>query len=321
MNNIKKKDVKRHSKLVLKRGTEAGKKVIKTKLIVIGIILLVITVGIVIVVQTVPWMLIVGGGGGGTYVPPDDPIIIVDPIDPVDLTPSAPVLNMILPNPDTDGTFALTWSISKGRDYYDVMMRKEGSNTWTQRKQQYGTTFTDILEDGVYYYKIIAKTNLGLQSESNIVNIVVQRILQIPPVIIVIPSTPALDPIIPNIVYDGVVVLTWATISNADSYKIYRSKDGGAYEIIKTVNTNSYTDKALEVGIYIYKIKAINIAGDSGISNIEAVKVDITQPTPTPVPTPTPTETDQTMVIIVLVIVVITVIPVIAVITILNRKK
>ncbi len=325
MTKIKKENVEKYSKLAVKKGTEAGKTVIRTKLIVIGIILLVITVGIVVIIQAVPWMLIIddgGGGGGGDYYP-DDPIIIDDPLvieDPVEHTPpAAPVLNLIIPNPNTNGDIYLSWTRVEDNERYYIYKYKDGRYIGLASTAR--TSFwIKELESGKYRFVVKARNEYGSSPSSNaqFVQVIIFAIPDpIPDPIITPPATPVLDQFIPNVDIDGVVKLTWTAISNADSYKIYRSKDGGTYEIVTTVSTNSYTDNGLEDGIYIYKIKAINNAGDSNVSNIQAVKV---QTSASPPPEPPTSETDQTIVLIVLVVVVILGISMVIIIRKFSRK-
>ncbi len=311
-----KKNVKKYSRLAIKKGTEIGKKIIKTKLIIVGIILLVITVGIIGLLNIIPFMIIVGNGDGDYTIPDQIP----DPIIPV---PIAPTLNQIIPNTDTDGDIIISWNQVSGATKYNIY-RKVAGGSYTRIARISGTSYTDYdLTDGNYYYKVRATNIEGSSPNSNIVSVVITIPITLPPLPpplqVVIPSTPVLDPFVPNVDIDGIVTLTWTAITDAQSYKIYRSKDGGIYEVLNTVNTNSYTDIDLEDGIYIYKIKASNNAGDSVASNIQVVKVQI--PTATPPTATLPSGTNQTTIIVILVVVVIIGISVVVIIQKFSKKK
>src|SRR5439155_16049577 len=73
----------------------------------------------------------------------------------------------------------------------------------------------------------------------------------------------------------GSVALTWqAPASDGGSpitnYRIFRSTSSGTETIIGTVgNVNSYTNTGLTGGVtYFYKVKAVNAAGSSILSNV-----------------------------------------------------
>ena len=229
--------------------------------------------------------------------------------------PIAPVLNSITPDPDIDGDIDLSWNQVSGATEYNIY-RKISGGSYTRIARISGTSYIDYgLTDGNYYYKVKAINIEGSSLDSNVVSVSISILIPPPPPPpVVIPSVPVLDPFIPNVDIDGIVTLTWTAISGAESYKIYRSKDGGTYEIITTVNTSSYTDIILEDGIYIYKIKASNTAGDSDVSNWEAVQVN------TAITTTIPSGINQTTIIVILVVVVIIGISVVVIIQKFSKK-
>lgn len=149
-----KKKNKKYSKLALKTGTEAGKKVIRTKLIIFGLILLITIVGIIAMVQIFPFVF----------------------IRPA--SPTAPVLNDI-PSHNTNGNIDLSWSASENPCSYRVMMSTDNGATWSQivRPLPYSTTFFTKtgLVSGNFKFKIIAWVGIAIPSSavSNIVEVTV----------------------------------------------------------------------------------------------------------------------------------------------------
>ncbi|KKL72133.1 hypothetical protein LCGC14_2087980, partial [marine sediment metagenome] len=110
----------------------------------------------------------------------------------------------------------------------------------------------------------------GNSDFSNTVSVTVQ--------IPVIPNPPILSTFNPLIDTDGNVNVQWLGSLDVTSYDIYRNKDGSSYILIRNINSFSYTDSGLLDGVYRYKIKAKNIVGDSGFSNIESVTVQLPKP-------------------------------------------
>jgi hypothetical protein len=69
----------------------------------------------------------------------------------------------------------------------------------------------------------------------------------------------------------GTATLEWLDIALDEKYYVLeRSSDGGrVFEIVAqpTENSQSYTDKNLARGNYLYRIKAVNGIGSSAYSN------------------------------------------------------
>ena len=108
------------------------------------------------------------------------------------------------------------------------------------------------------------------------------------------PVATTISPIIPNPNTDGIVQISWSSVSDATEYELYRKIDGASYINIKTTTSTSYTDSGLSDGQYSYKIICKNADGDSGFSNIELVMVQTSVMPPPPVDGDD-RETDYTM--------------------------
>ncbi len=96
--------------------------------------------------------------------------------------PNAPVLTPILPNPNSDGNVSLTWSAVNNATSYYIYRDTSPIITVNERTPIGSTPLTNyidmVLESGVYYYAIVARTGLTNSSLSNCEQVVV--ILQPP---------------------------------------------------------------------------------------------------------------------------------------------
>ena len=64
------------------------------------------------------------------------------------------------------------------------------------------------------------------------------------------------------------VQLTWGLSTGATSYKVERSSNNGGFVEIATTVTNSYADTSVSPGVtYVYRVRAVNAAGNSNYSN------------------------------------------------------
>ena len=71
------------------------------------------------------------------------------------------------------------------------------------------------------------------------------------------------------------VIISWNMVSDADSYKIYRSKSAsGNYSKIGDSRTTSFSDENPMNGTNYYKVTACNSAGESGKSEYASVEYD-----------------------------------------------
>ncbi|MHA1733779.1 MAG: hypothetical protein ACTSU5_17670, partial [Promethearchaeota archaeon] len=77
----------------------------------------------------------------------------------------------------------------------------------------------------------------------------------------------------------GDVVLNWAPVDGATSYRVYRATkeftalDGGQLVVGSTGRSTNYTDPGLADGTYYYCVTALNASGESAGSNVVNVTV------------------------------------------------
>ncbi len=75
--------------------------------------------------------------------------------------------------------------------------------------------------------------------------------------------------------------LTWAAVSGASSYEIYRSSNGGSLGLVTATSSLSHTDTGLASNrTYLYRVRAIGASGVLSYSNLDpATTVMFTDPT------------------------------------------
>ena len=193
-------------------------------------------------------------------------------------SPTAPVLDLILPIINTIGDAQLSWGNVLDAISYDIYRSKDGG-LYTNIKNVVLLSYSDTgLTNGVYSYKLKAKSVVGDSDFSNTRTITVQ--------IPTIPDSPILSPFNPIIDGDGIVSVQWLGSLDVDSYDVYRSKDNGFFTVIKNTYLTYFIDSGLDDGVYSYKIKAKNVVGYSDFSNTESVSIQIPIPPQPPQGTP-----------------------------------
>ena len=220
---------------------------------------------------------------------PLEPIYIDDPIDPIIddpirlvglLIPPAPIVNKIYPNPDTDGTITVSWTM----DYDDMtagydVFRSVNGGLFTLLTQTVQKRLIDInLGDGTYSYKVKAYNAAGYSKDSNVVSVTIK----IPS----LPTAPVLyNPPTPNT--DGIIALSWSDPGNTKGFEVFRSVNGSVFTLLTQTWLPFYTDSNLDDGVYYYEIRAYDDDGRSDYSNVVSVSVIIpidTIPIEPPVP-------------------------------------
>jgi len=186
--------------------------------------------------------------------------------------PAAPVVK--LGNSATSGKPVLTWNAVPGATSYKVYRATSKSGTYSLLGTVTTTSYTNTgaKEGTTYYYKVKAANGAGESAYSNVVS---GKVVVTPK-----PAAPVVK--IGNSSTSGKPMLTWNAVSGATSYKVYRATSkSGAYSLLGTVTTTSYTNTGAKAGTtYYYRVKACNDAGLSPYSNIVSGQVKTVTPKP-----------------------------------------
>jgi hypothetical protein len=195
--------------------------------------------------------------------------VVVDYPDP----PNAPYL-ITFSSPDNDGHFTVSWTSVYAAEEYHLYRHTSSFSSIIGLSPIYQGSLTFYIEidlsGGNYYYGVVALNWNGTSDLSNIEEVIVEfPVLPTEPFLLEISSPDD----------DGDFLISWTDISNADSYKLYRSSEN--FTDITTMNpiylgsASNFNEYNLEDGIYYYRVVAVNSAGDSNPSNLQSVSVEI----------------------------------------------
>ena len=136
---------------------------------------------------------------------------------------------------------SLSWSAVDEANSYRVY--RDDSLLGTVSSNSFSETG---LADGTYLYEVSAVDGAGESSDRTSISISVST----PP-----PETPAN---ITSWVIGANVSLSWSTVADATSYKVYRDDS-----LLASVNANSFSESNLADGTYLYEVSAVNDYGES----------------------------------------------------------
>lgn len=152
----------------------------------------------------------------------------------------------LVATPASSSRIDLRWNSAQYASTYNVYRStslKGGYRKVTNVKE---TNYTDtgLAPGTVYYYKISSLKSTGVEGYfDNPVGTVTFDL-----------DTPSGFKVNAG---SGQIELIWNPVNGATEYKIYRSSEGGIFNLITTVAGTKYIDKDLRAGTYGYKINAI----------------------------------------------------------------
>ncbi|MBY9016514.1 MAG: hypothetical protein KGD68_12540 [Candidatus Lokiarchaeota archaeon] len=190
------------------------------------------------------------------------------------ILPGIFIINSDADDPDTDGNFNITWSLSAYADNYSLYL---SSSIITEINESVTVLLDEVTDtsyevsgysDGNYYFLVVARNGNGNTTSSNLlVNVDVPD----PPS----PFTLSSDADSPDA--NGNFTLTWTPSNLADNYSLY-----GYSSLITEINGSlillleEVTDLTYEVfdyldGTYFFVVVAKNAVGTTFSNNIEVV--------------------------------------------------
>ena len=141
----------------------------------------------------------------------------------------------------TGDSVALSWDVVSDATSYKVY--RDGSLLGSVSSNSFNDSG---LADGAYTYEVTAVNNNGESTSAASVSATIDTSL---------PNAPTN---LTATVSGDSVALSWDTIGDATSYKVYR--DGS---LLGSVSSNSFTDSGLADGTYFYEVTAVNTNGES----------------------------------------------------------
>ena len=150
----------------------------------------------------------------------------------------------------SDGKVKLSWKAISGAAKYKVYRSTDNKSfklLTTTSKLSY--TNSSVTSGTKYYYKVRAVDAAGGTSAYSSVK----------------SGVPIATPTLTAKLSGTSVKLSWAKVTGATKYEIYRSTDGGkTYKLLKTVTGTSYTNEKLTKGsTYYYKVRAVKVSGST----------------------------------------------------------
>jgi len=180
--------------------------------------------------------------------------------------PAAPTLSA--PSTSYNGAYSIAWSSPATTTSYRLEENFNGG-AWTLIHNAAATsTSVSGRSQGVYGYRVIACNGIGCSAPSSTAS--VQVILPPGPTSVAAPASSA----------SGNYNLNWSSTSNASSYQVEESQNGGSWSLL-------YNGSGLTIGVasrpngsHQYRARACNVAGCSGNSAIATTVVSLPPATP-----------------------------------------
>jgi hypothetical protein len=172
----------------------------------------------------------------------------------------------------------LSWTNPDAVDFWTTTVRRSTSSypmTPTAGiavlTQTTGNSVVDTVLNGTHYYSIFAQDlnfNVSLKATANIV------------VQVAAPDTPVLTAI-PDTVTKNATRLSWTASSHVQGFTLTRSRDNGAPTVISqslSAELRTWTDSDLEDAMYVYRLSAVDAAGNTSNAGIASVTIDTVAP-------------------------------------------
>ena len=175
---------------------------------------------------------------------------------------SKPISTFALTSVTSESTTSLSvnWTSALGADSYNILYgTSSGNYTTTLTNKTSPFTLTGVSPGTTYYVRVVAKNIVGNGSSQN--SFELSSLTPVSPPAGLVASAAA-----------GSINLTWTSVPNASSYKIYRGTASGVYTLIASNNVpSSYTDSSTVTGTpYYYVIKSYNGSDSPNSSEVSA---------------------------------------------------
>ena len=185
---------------------------------------------------------------------------------------AAPAAPSVTAGNSSTGKPQLTWKAVSGAVKYEVYRSTRQNSGYSLLGTTTATSYvnTGASTGTTYYYRVKAVNRNGMASGySNIVSCKAKA------------AAPAAPSVTAGNSSTGKPRLTWKAVSDAVSYRIYRSESRGTgYSLLGTTSSTSYVNTGAAAGkTYYYRVKAVNRDGmASAYSNIVSGKAKAAAP-------------------------------------------
>ena len=164
----------------------------------------------------------------------------------------------------------VTWNSVSSASYYRVYRSTSSSGSYSMIESSTSNTYYYDTSPNTYnYYKVTAVNSSGNESEKSDYAYCYYSNGGGGGGGTTVPDAPTgVEAHDNSVVGETWVLISWNSVSNATSYKVYRSSSAnGSYSLITTTEYTSYNDRNPMNGSNYYKVKAVNSAGESSYSS------------------------------------------------------
>ncbi|MBQ3353892.1 MAG: hypothetical protein IJG41_01935 [Bacteroidales bacterium] len=172
----------------------------------------------------------------------------------------------------------VSWNSVSNASYYIIYRASSSSGSYSMLERAYGTYYYDSSPNTDNYYKVTAVSNSGDESNKSDYAYCYYSSggggggggTTVPEAPTGINAVNVGNAMLPDI------KISWNSVSNATSYKVYRSTSAsGSYSQIGSETTNTFLyDSNPRQGYNYYKVKAFNSAGGSSYSSYAVFNYD-----------------------------------------------
>ena len=168
--------------------------------------------------------------------------------------PPAPA-TITYPANSSTGHYTVSWASSTGATSYQMQRSNNAGSTWTQVYSDANLSYSEIVANGSYLYRVRATNTAGSSSwRTGTTNCVVSVIFPPAPATITYPTSSR----------TGQYTISWAPSPGATLYQLQRSNGRAWTQIYLILGPNtSYSENITTNGGYSYRVRAINTVGAS----------------------------------------------------------
>ena len=165
----------------------------------------------------------------------------------------------------------ITWNTASGAERYQVYRSTSAYGSYAPIGSKTSSTYYndyEASEGTTYYYQVTAINSAGESNKSSYASAKIEQQVSKP-------STPTG---LRASASSSCIELSWNSVSNADSYIIYRGTSSYNCSYLETVDYTSYTDCNVSEGkTYYYTVSAKNSAGESSKSSAVSAEIKATK--------------------------------------------
>jgi hypothetical protein len=180
-----------------------------------------------------------------------------------------PTPTLTVPATSYNGNATISWTAATPITSYVLQQSSNGGSTWTTVPTTGTNTSTTVtgLTNGNYLYELKACSTVGGDQACT-------SFVQAGPMVVTLPPSPAPTASVQTQnSTNGTYIVSWTGNNEATSYIVQEQVNGGAWTAMQPTTGTAYDATGQTDATYSYEVKACNVAGCSGWSNIVTTSV------------------------------------------------